>query len=554
MRSLIIAVIAVAVVMSFASPVDAHRGGPVTPEAGKPIGRSSVLNGPNGVYVGPDGNVYVASVLGDEITVHDPLSGKVLDRIGPERGVHGPDDLVIAPDGTIYWTEILGGNVGMLRPDGTFRTQFVGPGVNPITLSDDGRLFVALDFLGDGLYELDPDLIDPPRVIIADLVGFNGMDFGPDGLLYGPLFFGGAIARIDVDAASPTPEIVATGFRVPGAVAFNPAGELHAVDFAEGQVIKVDVVSGELEILADIEGVLDNLAFDAQGRLFTTAFGDGQLLKLTPGGHLLALTKAGLIAPGGVAVDGDGKLWVGDFFSLRGFGPSRNPETSYYDRFDAPGTGTATANTVSVDGDVLITTGWFTNSVQVVDPDSGAIITDIRTLLTPTNAIRHRGVLAVAQGGGGNVIDADTGAELLGGLGFPLGLASDGETMYVSDYATGTVWAVPAGGPAVALAEGLSSPEGLAIDGGRLLVVEEGHDQVSAIDLGTGEVTAVVTDLDLGSRVVPGALPNGIFNGVAVGPDGSIYVSDDGANAVYEFRHNDRHRHLTLPRSRSVSG
>jgi glucose/arabinose dehydrogenase len=28
---------------------------------------------------------------------------------------------------------------------------------------------------------------------------------------------------------------------------------------------------------------------------------------------------------------------------------------------------------------------------------------------------------------------------------------------------------------------------------------------------------------------------HGIFNGVAVGPNGSIYVSDDGANAVYEF-------------------
>ena len=55
------------------------------------------------------------------------------------------------------------GNVGMLRPDGSFRTQFVGPGVNPIELSDDGRLFVARDFLGDGLYELDPDLIAPPR-------------------------------------------------------------------------------------------------------------------------------------------------------------------------------------------------------------------------------------------------------------------------------------------------------------------------------------------------------------------------------------------------------
>jgi hypothetical protein len=46
----------------------------------------------------------------------------------------------------------------------------------------------------------------------------------------------------------------------------------------------------------------------------------------------------------------------------------------------------------------------------------------------------------------------------------------------------------------------------------------------------------VIDGLDLGSRVIPPALPHGIFNGVTVGPNGSIYVSDDGANAVYEFK------------------
>ncbi len=79
------------------------------------------------------------------------------------------------------------GIVGRRTPAGEVTQQFVSPGVNPITFSDDGRLFVALDFSGDGLYELDPELKNPPRLIIKELGWLNGMDFGPDGLLYGPI-------------------------------------------------------------------------------------------------------------------------------------------------------------------------------------------------------------------------------------------------------------------------------------------------------------------------------------------------------------------------------
>lgn len=76
-------------------------------------------------------------------------------------------------------------------------------------------MFVARAFLGDGLYELDPHTLDVIRVVILDLVGFNGMNVGPDGLLYGPLFFGQAIARIDVDAANPVPRSLPKGSRYP---------------------------------------------------------------------------------------------------------------------------------------------------------------------------------------------------------------------------------------------------------------------------------------------------------------------------------------------------
>lgn len=102
-------------------------------------------------------------------------------------------------------------------------------------------------------------------------------------------------------------------------------------------------------------------------------------------------------------------------------------------------------------------------------------------------------------------------------------------------WALGTVFAVAPDGEAVALASDLASPEGLALDGDRLPVVEEDLDRVSAIDLSSGDVTPVVEGLDRGGRVIPHTLPHGALNGVAVGPNGSIFVTEDVTNTVYEF-------------------
>jgi hypothetical protein len=118
------------------------------------IAEGAALHGANGINFGPDGNLYVASVFGTEIVAMNPGTGQTVDRLGPEAGVEGPDDLVFGPDGSLYWTDIMKGEVGRRTPGGVVTKQMVAPGVNPITFSPDGRLFVALDFLGDGLYEL----------------------------------------------------------------------------------------------------------------------------------------------------------------------------------------------------------------------------------------------------------------------------------------------------------------------------------------------------------------------------------------------------------------
>jgi hypothetical protein len=69
-----------------------------------------------GAYVGPDGDLYVASIFGGEIVVLDVDGGEIVGRLGPDDGVLGPDDLVFGPDGSLYWTDMLVGEVGRRTP------------------------------------------------------------------------------------------------------------------------------------------------------------------------------------------------------------------------------------------------------------------------------------------------------------------------------------------------------------------------------------------------------------------------------------------------------
>ena len=49
----------------------------------------------NGIYFGPDDNLYIASFYGDNITVMNKQNGKILRQFGVGDGVFGPDEHVI---------------------------------------------------------------------------------------------------------------------------------------------------------------------------------------------------------------------------------------------------------------------------------------------------------------------------------------------------------------------------------------------------------------------------------------------------------------------------
>jgi sugar lactone lactonase YvrE len=524
-------------------------------EPGAPVlARGAALHGANGMLFDRHDRLHIASVAGREIVVMDPHSGAILDRLGPDRGVEGPDDLSFGPDGALYWTSFFTGAVSRRAPDGTTSTiAQLEPGVGAITFSDDGRLFVAVSFPGgaDALYELDPNGGTPPRLIAQGLGGLNAMDWGADGLLYGPLSLAGQVVRINVDSGAITR--LAKGFGLPTAAKFDSRGRLYVVDQrsgkGHGEVVRVDLGSGRKTVIARLAAGLDNLAFDAHDRLFVSSFHDGFIAEVQPDGAVRMVSSGGMISPGGVAALPRGRdsesVFVADLFSLRELDARTGQQRGVERGIAGFSPLLSPVFTVAPDGGRLLLSSWFLNAVQVWDPVAQAPVATYDGFAGPLNAIRFQGDLVVAEQGG-SVVRAQGAnpaerATLAAGLGVPAGLAATDDDLWVGEWGTGRVLQLVADGQPLApprvVAAGLSAPEGLAVtsDQSSLLVVESGAGRLGRIELATGRVTTVAEGLALGAQGIPGLLPTWSFNGVAVGRSGAVYVSGDKANVLYRL-------------------
>lgn len=553
----------------------------------KTLVKGSPLAGANGLDVGPDGHLYVASVNDQEIIVMNKNNGKIIERIGDD--VEGPDDLVFGPDGSLYWTDILSGYVKRRAPNGDVTEQFVANGVNPITFSPDGRLFVALDFLGDGLYELDPDLDADPRpiVVCSDPLNpfclgfFNSFNVGPDGRLYGPLFALNLVISVNVDPTNPVTsspftdtgldlKIVAgsfvdSEFNNPAAAKFGPDGMLYVLDQA-GKVFKINTETGNKTLFTTLQPGLDNMAFDDDGTLYMTNNDEGWVAEILPSGQARIISPGGIILPQGLAVlagpNNQDIVFEADLFQLRQFNGTSGRQENSYKGFlvpEGPESLILPMN-LSTDGENLIVSSWFSGAVQVFNPHSGHIqnvplldpsIPPFPTV--PIDAIGFKDNIVVSDFQlGGVFLASKTSYNITPILLIddetvfaPGGLATDGQTVWVADWGTGIIWQIGFEGitpnTPQPIVFDLVNPEGLAFDNaGGLLVVEAGASRLSRIDLSIepAEVTTIVEDLDLriDAPVRFPVPPMWFFDGVAVGPSGDIYVSGSGAKVVYKIK------------------
>ena len=78
-------------ILAFGCGGSESSGSSAPPEAASAtvtvLAQGGPLHGSNGIHFGPDGNLYIASVVSSRILAIDPESGAVVDSWGPDDGV-----------------------------------------------------------------------------------------------------------------------------------------------------------------------------------------------------------------------------------------------------------------------------------------------------------------------------------------------------------------------------------------------------------------------------------------------------------------------------------
>jgi sugar lactone lactonase YvrE len=503
----------------------------------------SAFHGVHGLGIDKSGRLFAGSVAGAALYEVDRANGTAKIAIPSPEGM--ADDIAFAPDGTMAWTGFLTGDLYSRKGDGPIKKLASGlAGINSLAFRKDGRLYATTVFLGDTLYEIDVEGVKPPRTIMEKMGGLNGFEFGPDDMLYGPLWFKGQVAKVDVDKAELT--VVADGFKVPAAVNFDSKGNLWVVDTALGQLVRVDPKSGAKKMVAQLKPSLDNLAIDDKDHIFVSNMADNGIQEVDPEtGAAKQLIIGKLALPGGIGVVSDGDkdtIYVADVFAYRTVDGTTG-EVSEPARMHADGVTLEYPMSATAKGNDVMLSSWFTGTVQVIDRKTGNTTEMLHGFKAPHDAVKlGDGSILVAELGSKSLlrVSGEHGKDrhvVIGGLEGPVGLvAGPGDTVYVTEAFSGQVSKVESNGEKSVVAKDLKMPEGIALTpDGMLVVAEVGAKRIVQIDPVKGTVTEIAANLPIGLAGAPGGLPTNIPTGVGVGASGVIYFSSDIENAIYKI-------------------
>jgi len=503
----------------------------------------SAFHGVHGLAIDKAGHLFAGSVAGAALYEVDIPGGTAKVAIPAPIGM--ADDIAFAPDGTMAWTGFLAGDLYARKGDGPIKKLASGlPGINSLAFRKDGRLYATTVFLGDTLYEIDVEGVKPPRQIMEKMGGLNGFEFGPDDKLYGPLWFKGQVAKVDVDKAELT--VVADDFKIPAAVNFDSKGNLWVVDTALGQLVRVDPKSGAKKMVAQLKPSLDNLAIDDKDRIFVSNMADNGIQEIDPETGAAKQVIIGKLAlPGGIGVVSDGAkdtIYVADVFAYRTV-DGASGEVSEPARMHADGVTLEYPMSATAKGDNVILSSWFTGTVQVIDRKTGKTVEMMHDFKAPHDAIKlddgsflvnELGTKSLLRVKGEHGKDRTT---VVGELAGPVGLvAASGGAVYLTEAFAGQISKVDASGQKTVVAKDLKMPEGIALaPDGKLIVAEVGAKRIIQIDPQSGAVAEIAAGLPIGLAGAPGGLPTHIPTGVGVGGSGTIYFSSDVENAIYKI-------------------
>jgi streptogramin lyase len=502
----------------------------------------SVMHGVEGVNMGLDGMVYGASIHGQEIYRIDPKTGVVSVVVGPPEGEG--DDVDIGPAGTkaqgiIAWTAQTTGEIRIRRP-GSDKVEVVLPNVprvNPIAFNQEGRLFTSQVGAGeDALWEIDVIGTKPPRVVAKNQGRVNGFGFGPDGLLYAPKFGTDGIFAINVDTGEH--KVIATGVGAPAGVKVAANGDVYSVNYLNGNVWKTDPKSGQSVKVTTVREPPDNLTIAKDGTIYIANVADSAIYALDPKTARVRTIVDGKfsIVAGAVAgtLDGKSGILIADPFGYRLLDPATG---AVHRPFWAQNRGASTA--VDADAASIAFSYALNGRVRKLDRSSDKLVLDSADI---------KGARGVALIGDGDVLVADvTGGRLVrlsnagtkdvaAGLKQPVALVRESETSaVVTEFESGAITRVDlTSGKAMQLATGFKGPSALArMKDGRWAVVEAGEGRVTAVDEKSGQRDVLAAGLP--TTLAGLHLPANTNGGIALAPDGALYVSCPKDNSVVKI-------------------
>jgi streptogramin lyase len=502
----------------------------------------SSFTGVHGLAVDAQGRLLAGSVVGNAIWQVDRETGAAKILVGGPEGQ--ADDIAIGPKGEMAWTNYLSGALRYRENDqSSSRLIATGlPGLNSVDFDrKSGKLYASQVFLGDALWEIDVSGAKPPRLIAKDLGGFNGFEVGPDGYLYGPLWFARSVVKINPADGGMT--VISASFETPAAANLDGKGNVWVVDAATGELAKVALATGQKTKVAQLNPSLDNLAIAPDGTVYVSNMADNSIQAVNPDtGAVRTLTSGKTAVPSGIKVDGN-TMWVSDVFAFRQVNLATG-EVQTLRRMHASDVEMEYPFALGLSSKKVALASWFTGTVQVIDRATLKSDILLHGFKAPYDALPlEDGSVLVAEIATGNIVKAsgatyDTRTVVASGLAGPVQmvLGPDG-ALYVSE-AAGTVQRVNlADGSHKAVASGLVLPEGLAFTPwGTLIVAEAAAGRITEIDLTNGQRRVVAENQPIGLSAGPGMPSPYVATGVAVGADGSVYFSADRNNAIYRVQ------------------
>ena len=253
----------------------------------------------NGLTVDGD-TLWIASIGDDTVFQVSRDDGTILGRY-PAGGA-GPDDVAVAPDGTVYSTGYLNGDVGKIV-DGKYSVLVtLKAGINPITVGDDGSIWIGELADGGSITRVDPD--GTTEVVATGIPVINAFALDAQGRILAPAGglqageVGGTIIRIDpADGSIAT---VADGLPPVLASAADPDGNYLALANVSGQILAVDPEAGTFEVLHTVtDGApFDNIDVAPDGTIYLSSFVAPTVTEVKPDGTIRVI-NVGHIAVGG---------------------------------------------------------------------------------------------------------------------------------------------------------------------------------------------------------------------------------------------------------------